>query len=406
MQFDSIKNALKKGLERALVKTGLKRKPRPAHGIFIPPPTMEDTRWAARLSAHDIFQASLEMDLINAVEQKNIWRVNHVLNLPKKFLFLWERKIDPSVTITRGFIDVSALGLAAEKGTGDIVRLLAHYGCDANRPMTSGITPLHAAAWHGNKETAAALVASGAKTDAQADNGQTPLMLCAWNGYYELADMLVNLGARPDLATGDGKTALHIAADVNRPNFIRRMAKLGADINAHDAKGETPLMRAARRGHTAAVEALLDSGALSGAVRRDGQNALSLAVTGKHADTVDILLSRRDYDPEETASLAGISRSPAVRLLLEAHVMRTKGGWRVTGQDEIQHVSINPQTGLHLTDSFNFTTQERVIVTQDAKTGAQGVIRENFSDLAGSPALDEASRRLKAATPSPTRKTP
>lgn len=399
MHVSRIKDTLKKGIDFLFEKTGLAKKP-PAHGIFIPPPTPEDKKWASRMRGYDLFQDRLETDLINAVAQNNIWRVNHILTRPRTLLFFRQRKIDPTVTVSRGFIELNALGLAAEKGAGDIARLLIHFGCDPNKPMTGGITPLHAAAWRGHKEASAALIAAGAKVDARADNGQTPLMLCAWNGYYELAVMLVDLGAKPNQATDSGRTPLHIAAAANRPNFIRRLAKLGADVNARDGKGETPLMSAAKRGHTMAAVALLDNGAFSEIARRDGQDALSLAVGSNHPDTVEALLARRDHATEETTTLAGATRSPVIRNLLEGHLLRRQGGWRMTGPDEVQHVSINAQTGLRLTDSFNFATQERLLISHDTTTGAQNMIKENFAAIEGSPALDEARKRRTLLKPS------
>lgn len=314
--------------------------PTPAeHGIAIPQATEEDKKWARSINAASIFREPLEVDLLDAVNDSNLWRVNHVLTLPRKRLFFWEKKIDPAVTISRGFFDLSALGLAAEKGAADIVKLLMHHGCDPNAPLTAGITPLHLAAWRGHKKTAAALIAGGARINTQAANDQTPLMLAAWNDYYALGEMLIALGAKTGQRTREGKTALHYAADANAVNFIRKMAALGADIDAKTKNGQTPLISAVNNNSLCAATALLELGA-------------------------DATLGQQ-------------------------------GGWTIQNADEIHYTSFSPANGVCLTDIFDFAKEERTILARDTTAKTKVMLKEKFKDIAGSRALEEAGKQFK-----------
>ena len=386
-------------------RCGLEKPQAANHGIAIPKPSDDDRKWARQLLAKSAHSDAVEIELLGAVQDQNIWRVNHILSLPPKYLFLWERKIDPTVTISRGFFDFSPLLLAAEKGATDIARLLIHHGCDPNQTLDAGLAPLHLAAWKGHQETAAALVASGASINKQAANGQTALMLAAWNGYYKLGEMLIDLGAHPNIKTEDGKTALHIAAQTGKGNFIRRLAAKGCDVNARTEKGETPLMQAIVRGHLGAVTALLDQGADANIACRDGDTALTLAVVNNRIDILHALLAARKFPSEETATLLQSTPSPVIAAMLDAHQLHQHGGWKVTATDEIRHITLDPANGIRLTDIFNFTKQERLLISSNPGSGGETMLKESFADIAGTPVLDEARKRLdnarSAARPAP-----
>ena len=77
-----------------------------------------------------------------------------------------------------------------------IVKLLLEHGAAANARQHGGWTPLHAAAQHGDMESARALTAAGADVLARADNQQTALDLALTKAQQGMVDFLESNGAR------------------------------------------------------------------------------------------------------------------------------------------------------------------------------------------------------------------
>ena len=101
---------------------------------------------------------------------------------------------------------------------------LLQQRADVNAPQADGMTALHWAAYHDDRETADLLLRAGANVKAANRYGVTPLSLACTNGNGALVSALL---------------------------------KAGADPNCVLPGGETPLMTAARTGALAAVQALL-----------------------------------------------------------------------------------------------------------------------------------------------------
>jgi len=79
-----------------------------------------------------------------------------------------------------------------------------------------GWTPLHTAAYEGQRAVAEMLLAHGADVNAKAADGYTPLHSTALSykqeGQQELAELLLAHSANPNAETEDGHTPLQIAA--------------------------------------------------------------------------------------------------------------------------------------------------------------------------------------------------
>jgi hypothetical protein len=107
----------------------------------------------------------------------------------------------------------TALMLAALKGHGEVVKILADAGAEVDH---KGWTPLAYAAFEGHADIVRYLLGKGARADAVAPNGATPLMLAAKNGHVEAVKVLLAAGADPNFKSAQGATALSWAkqADV------------------------------------------------------------------------------------------------------------------------------------------------------------------------------------------------
>lgn len=172
-----------------------------------------------------------------------------------------------------------ALHHAVKTGDADRVRQLLDAGADVNvrEPSRGRLqwTPLHWAAFRGDKGIAALLISRGAELDAEDPYYSTPLYLAAEQGHPEIVRQLIAEGAEVNVKSSRlGYTPLHRAAwgpvvlrkgrqDVDSSSELAARYKeivdvliaKGAEINARDNDGKTSLDEAlgSGRDETAAL---------------------------------------------------------------------------------------------------------------------------------------------------------
>jgi ankyrin repeat protein len=69
---------------------------------------------------------------------------------------------------------------------------LLEAGAEVNVAQSSGLTPLHSAAYHGNIEILILLLEAGADIHAKTDAGKTPADVASANGHHDIARILSN----------------------------------------------------------------------------------------------------------------------------------------------------------------------------------------------------------------------
>jgi ankyrin repeat protein len=143
------------------------------------------------------------------------------------------------------------------------VRTLLRQGADVNAAEGDGMTALHWAAEHGNRDLAALLVGAGANVRAVTRVGaHTPLHVAAKIGNAQVVRVLVDAGADVSALTTTGAAPLHFAAAAGNTETIALLIDRGAAVDVREPQwGQTPLMFAAAAGRTAAVQLLLARGA-------------------------------------------------------------------------------------------------------------------------------------------------
>ena len=121
-----------------------------------------------------------------------------------------------------------------------------------------GWTPLHLAAFFGQREAAERLLAAGAALDAKSANSlrNTPLHAAVAGGRRDLALLLIERGADVRAVDSGSHTALHIAAENGDVPVVKALLARGADPHAVDLEDKTPLSRAAARNHAAIVDVI------------------------------------------------------------------------------------------------------------------------------------------------------
>ena len=120
----------------------------------------------------------------------------------------------------------SVLGLAAFFKRRDVVRFLLEAGADV-RPASraGGFTPLHSAvatdAGACDALIVRMLLAKGADPNARSQSGGTPLHTAAFTGDRTVLDLLLEHGGDPSIKNEQGKTSAEVARERGNPEVAR-----------------------------------------------------------------------------------------------------------------------------------------------------------------------------------------
>jgi ankyrin repeat protein len=136
--------------------------------------------------------------------------------------------------------------------------MLLDRGLDVNAKSDQGWTPLHQAAWGGQKRAGHwsssgqnigtevllnVLLEQGADVNAATPTGEMPLHLAARTPYAlnSSVSLLLNRGACVDVKSDGGWTPLHLAAQQGYEEIFYALLQGGADVEAKNLSGHTPL---------------------------------------------------------------------------------------------------------------------------------------------------------------------
>ncbi|KAJ3181831.1 hypothetical protein HDU85_003346 [Gaertneriomyces sp. JEL0708] len=156
--------------------------------------------------------------------------------------------------------------------------------------ITSGLAPLHHAAWRGHLDVVKYLVReTGALVDITDREGETPLLKAAMNGHAGVVQYLVDQGADVNHQDSDGWSALHNGASRARTSIVKLLLAAGAIVDAKSSTGHTPLMSAAAKGYADVVKILLTHRADPLLKNNFGDSAYDLAAQSEEAFICEIL---------------------------------------------------------------------------------------------------------------------
>jgi ankyrin repeat protein len=153
-------------------------------------------------------------------------------------------------------LDICAAAMAGVEGR--VVELLAEDRTRTSAYSHDGWTPLHLAAFFGNRECAEVLLSNGADVHARSRNAMQ-------------------------------NTPLHAAAAGRHSGIVAVLLSAGADANARQHGGWTALHAAAQNGDVETATLLLEHGVEVYARADNNQNAYDLALTKGHQAIVDLL---------------------------------------------------------------------------------------------------------------------
>jgi ankyrin repeat protein len=88
--------------------------------------------------------------------------------------------------------------------------------------------------------------------------GATPLHFAAYNGNKECIQLLLDQGAHVNAQESNNLTPLHITADKGQKECIQLLVENGAHVNVQNNYGETPLHWVAYKGNKECVESIIN----------------------------------------------------------------------------------------------------------------------------------------------------
>ena len=190
-------------------------------------------------------------------------------------------QVPPSPAEIAAYTD---LHRAAQHGdTTTITRLAAASPAALEARDSHGRTPLHVAAFAGQRGAIRALLGAGADPGAYENGRYDAVTIAAVANDEESVRVLLALGASAKLVTSryDG-TALIAAAHLGHHGVVQQIIAAGAPLNHVNNLHWTALIEAIVLGdggvrHQRCLQALLDAGADTQLVDREGRSPLQLA---------------------------------------------------------------------------------------------------------------------------------
>ena len=192
----------------------------------------------------------------------------------------------------------TALTAATHVCHSPVVEFLVNHDADANvKNYGYGSTPLMLAAECNDVTSVRALIKRDANINETNKKGMTALTAASAKGKTAVVQVLLDAGANPEEAYEEGETALFVAAHQGHDAIVKLLMEKGADINTRSRHtGWTPLMIAVEKGHSTTASILLESGATVNLTNDHGLTALMLAAWYGNEDIVALLL-KRGADP-------------------------------------------------------------------------------------------------------------
>lgn len=228
------------------------------------------------------------------------------------------------------YTNVTAMQLAAEKGSVDIIRELIEAKADVDPRDAFRSAPTHWAARGGHSEALRLLLEHKADVHATNNDGYTPLHDAT---SPDTAKVLLEHKANVHARSSDGfrNTPAHVAAWRGHAEVLRLLFEHGADICAKNARRRTPLQWALCERHLEAAIVAIEAGSTPHTTTtslgiRPGFTVLHLAAQQGSMDGARRLLElkadvhAKDKNEHTALDIARSNGHTAVAQLLEEHL--------------------------------------------------------------------------------------
>jgi cytohesin len=315
---------------------------------------------------------------------------------------------------------------AAEGGDFKVVKQHLAAGMDVNAKRF-GITPLHQAAYWGNKKIAELLIDKDADVNATNNDFETPLDWAVMGGEKSIANLIRKHGGktRKELEAAELGVSVEILPDISihdaagardrKGNIeaVKQHLAAGKDVDARDKEDKTPLQHAAFHGHKEIVELLITEGADVNAKANSGMTPLHwVAVLGRKNEIVELLiLNGADVNSKTRSGETPLDEAIKYKRTETAALFRKHGA--KSGAEDSIHIAA--RTGnheavkQHLAAGVDVNAKDTIgwtplglAVVGDQKEAAELLIANgadvNAKDNDGETPLDEAIRSKQSET--------
>lgn len=204
---------------------------------------------------------------------------------------------------------LAALHVAAGQAYREVCAVLLAAGAAVNALTSRGVTPLHMAAKHGNRDVCdidGMLLSAAADVATLTPNGFSSLHLAAERGHSDVRTALLAAGDGVDPLTVGGNIPLFMATLEGHFEVCKALLAAGANVSAltqRKAEAVTSLQIAADRGYHRVCMALLAAGAHTDVINAHGDPALCCAMT-----TAMFVIPSWQLEPVSTQSLQVAAR--------------------------------------------------------------------------------------------------
>lgn len=166
----------------------------------------------------------------------------------------------------------TALLMAARAGNASGVRVLLEGGCDKNAKDKKGRTALHVASHESHDSVIKALLEGECEKESLDEFGWTALQLSVLAGHHASIGVLIQKGCNGNTRSNDGDTALHMAAQGGDGAAIKALLQGGGDIEENIRRITIHVASQAVNDFT--IRVLLENGVDSNAQDKLGWTAL------------------------------------------------------------------------------------------------------------------------------------
>jgi len=154
---------------------------------------------------------------------------------------------------------------AVRKDESILVEALLRHGAPANGILSSGNTPLDAAAFAGAVKAVGILLNNSADPNLSGPGGTTPLEDAALKGFDSIAGMLLDHGASVDhINSGSGTTALYAAASFGKGGVVKLLLNRGANPSLCGDNRKSPYQSALENGFDGVATEIRSHGGANG----------------------------------------------------------------------------------------------------------------------------------------------
>lgn len=208
--------------------------------------------------------------------------------------------------------------------------------------------------------------------------GISALWLAARNGHTAVVECLIRAGADINLSRNYFKLSpLSIACWYGHADLVALLLKAKADIHRCNNEGNTPLHIAVIEKKVEIVQYLLQQGANTSIKNNDGKTPLDMLRDKNAAPIIELLKGHKN--PVRTGPAKKATKKP-----------KPLKPWTKISDEEVAHIRVYPELQRKITEIFNFSSRERVLVTENLRSKTEAVTPPESFDNIGEDTLQKA----------------